>query len=166
MINTCAGGVFDLQENHAKVTKTLDNLTSVVAGWKSDQDRLASKVDATAEGVAQLKKEFEEFRRQADARPSKCPRQRSRSPGRGGCHCAIGRYNEKRDGLLRKGDEVWLCPRHGGEPKLKRYFIAMNRCGFSELSNDRGGKVKHGSAVRKHEIFIKRDLCQSCRRGR
>ena len=157
--------MFDLQENHAKATKTLDDLASVVAGWKSDQDQLASKVDARTDSVAQLKNEFEELRQEVGARPSKWLHQRSRSRGRGGCHCAIVRYNFRKDHRLKRGDEVFLLPRNGGAPTLKRYFLTVDGGGFSQLSNDKAGRVRHGR-VNNHEMFIKMEVCQSCRRGR
>ena len=165
VINTCAGGVFELQANHAKATKTLDDLANVVAGWRSDQNQLASKVKATADSVANLKKEFEELRQDVGARPSKCSRQRSRSRGRCGCYCAIVRYNVQTDRRLKRGDEVFLRPTRGAEPTLKRYFFAVNGGGFSLLSNDKAGRVRHGR-VSNHDMFVKTELCQSCRRGR
>ena len=162
--------MFELQDKHAKATKTLDNLAVVVAGWKSDLDKqhheLASTVDATADSLVQLEKKFDQLCDEVGARPSKCQRNRSRSRGRGGCHCAIVRYNGQTDRRLKRGDEVFLRPRHGGEPTLKRYFFKMNRCGFSELSTDKAGKVRFEPAVRKHEMFIKTELCQSCCHGR
>ena len=164
-MNIRGGGVFELQEKHAKAVNTLDNLASVVAGWKSDQEKIAGTVAATNASVAQLRQEFEQFRNEVGARPSKCPRKRSRSRGRGGCHCAIVRYNHQTDRPLRRGDQVFLRPRRGGEPTLKRYFFAGNGGGFSQLSNDKAGKVRHGR-VSNHEMFIKTELCQSCYHGR
>ena len=164
LMNTPEGGVFELQESHAKTTKTNDDIASSVVGLGSDQEKIADKVKATCANVAQLKKDFEEFCRRAEARP-KCPRKRSRSRGRGGCHCAIVQYNDRTDRRLKRGDEVFLRARHGGEPTLKRYFVGMNGRGFSQLSNDRAGQVRHGR-VSNHDLFIKMESWQSCRRGR
>ena len=156
--------MFELQENHAKTIKTIDDIASSVAGLGVDQGKIADKVEATCASVAQLKKEIEELRRGADARP-KCPRKRSRSRGRGGCHCPIVRYNDQTDRRLKRGDEVFLRPRHGGEPTLKRYFVSVNGRGFSQLSNDKAGFIRYGR-VSNHELFIKTESFKSCRRGR
>ena len=61
LTNTPEGGVFELQESHAKTTKTNDDIASSVVGLGSDQEKIADKVKATCANVAQLKKDFEEF---------------------------------------------------------------------------------------------------------
>ena len=48
-----------------------------------------------------------------------------------------------------------MSPRPGGEPTLKRYVVSTNGR-FSELSDDKAGKVPHGHSVRNEDLFVQR----------
>ena len=158
------GGVFKLESTTTEIANTLSNITAVVNGWKSGQDKLANQVHATAEHVVLLQKEMVQLRSEVAAKSIKRVHSRSRSPLSRCCHCSFLRFDRKIDNKLQKGDEVWPSPRHGGRPTVKRYIFATNGRS-SELSNDKAGRVRCGDFVRNENLFIK-SVCHFCRRRR
>ena len=153
--------VLKLQERTTEFTGTLQSVASMVNGWKSDHDKLVGKVASTSEAMSHLEKEVAQLRAEVASKSKKSLRNRSRSPIVR-CHCTLARLHGKQH--LRKGDIVWICPRSGGEPTLKRYVVATNGR-FSELSNDKAGKVPHGHSVRNEDLFVQRS-CRYCYRSR
>lgn len=157
------GGVHKLESATTEIVKTLSTVTILVNGWKSDSEKIASRVDATDEQLVQLQKEVVQLRSEVAAKSSKRGFARSRTP-LSRCHCSIVRFNRNMDRILQKGDEVWMVPRHGREPTLKRYVLGTNGRS-SELSHDRAGRVRLNDLVRNEELFIK-SVCQVCCRRR
>ena len=156
-VSQTQGAVLQLQDRTTEFAATLQSVTSMVNGWKSDHDKLVSKVSSTSEAMSQLEKDVAQLRVEVASKSQKSIRNRSRSPI-GRCRCTLGRLHGKQH--LRKGDVVWICPRPGGEPTLKRYVVATNGR-FSELCNDKAGKVSHGKSVRNEDLFVQRS-CRYC----
>ena len=152
--------VLKLKDRTTEFAGTLQSVASMVNGWKSDQDKLVSKVDSTSEAMLHLERDVAQLRMEVASKSKKSHRHRSRSPLLR-CHCTLGRVHGKE--YLRKGDVVWLCPRSGGEPTLKRCVVATNGR-YSVLSNDKAGKVPHGNAVRTEDLFVQRS-CRYCSRA-
>ena len=153
------GGVHKLESATTEIVKTLSTVTILVNGWKSDSEKIESRVDAADEKLLQLQNDMVELSSEVAAKPSKRGLARSRTPMLR-CHCSIVRFNRNVDRTLQKGDEVWMVPRHGREPTLKRYVLATNGRS-SELSQDRAGRVRLHDLVHNEELFIKR-VCQVC----
>ena len=153
--------VLKLKDRTTEFAGTLQSVTSMVNVWKLDHDKLVSKVASTSEAMSNLEKNVAQLRVEVASNSKKYIRNRSRSP-MVRYHCKHGRLHGEQ--YFRKGDIVWICPRPGGEPTLKRYVVATNGR-FSELSNDKAGKVPHGHTVRNQELFIK-SSCHYCRRSR
>lgn len=144
--------VLELKDRTTQFAGALQSVASMVNGWKSDHDKLVSKVASTSEAMLQLEKDVAQLRVEVASKSKKSIRNRSRSPIVRG-HCTLGRLHGKQH--LRKGDIVWICARPGGEPTLKRYVVSTNGR-FSELSNDKAGKVPHGHSVRNEDLFVQR----------
>ena len=156
--------MLNLESTTTNIVTTLSTLTGVVDGWKLDQEKLVSKVNATADNLAQLQREMVQLRSEVAAKSIKRVHSRSRSPLSRCCHCSFLRFDRKIDNKLQKGDEVWPSSRHGGRPTVKRYIFATNGRS-SELSNDKAGRVRCGDFVRNENLFIK-SVCHFCRRRR
>ena len=154
--------MLNLESTTTNIVTTLSTLTGVVDGWKLDQEKLVSKVNATADNLAQLQKEMVQLRSEVVAESSKRVYVRSRSPLHRCCYCSIVRFDRKTDNKLQKGDSVWLVPRPGASPTLKRYVVAANGR-FSQLSTDKAGRVRCGERVCNEELFIKSG-CHICSR--
>jgi len=146
------GGVHKLESATTEVIKTFSTVTSLVNRWKSNSETIASRVDATDEKLLQLQNDVVKLRSEVAAKASKRGLARSRTP--------LMRFNRNIDRTLQKGDEVWMVPRHGREPTLKRYVLGTNGRS-SELSHDRTGRVRLHDLVRNEELFIK-SVCQVC----
>ena len=144
--------VLKLKDRTTEFADTLQSVTSMVDVWKSDHDKLVSKVASTSEAMSHLEKDVAQLRAEVASNSKKSVRIRSRSPIVR-CHCTLGRLHGKQH--LRKGDIVWMSPRPGREPTLKRYVVSTNGR-FSELSNDKAGKVPHGHSVRNEDLFVQR----------
>ena len=169
------GRMLRLESATTDITKTLSTVAAVVNGWRSDQVqlqskvdgwrsdqvKLESKVDVTAANLVQLQKQVDQLQSGVAAKSSKRGHNRSRSP-LVRCHYSTVRYNQKMDGKLRKGDEVWLVPPYGVEPTLKR-FVRSTNGRSSELCNDRACSVRCGQPVPNEQLFIK-SVSQVCRR--
>ena len=155
------GRMLRLESATTDITKTLSTVAAVVNGWRSDQVQLESKVDVTAANLVQLQKQVDQLQSGVAAKSSKRGHNRSRSP-LVRCHYSTVRYNQKMDGTLRKGDEVWLVPPYGVEPTLKR-FVRSTNGRSSELCNDRACSVRCGQPVPNEQLFIK-SVSQVCRR--
>ena len=133
------GGVHKLESATTEVIKTFSTVTTPVNGWKSDSEKIASRVDAADEKLLQLQNDMVKLRSDVAAKPSKRGLARSRTPMLR-CHCSTVRFNRNVDKSFQKGDEVWMVPRHGREPTLKRYVLGTNGRS-SELSQDRLGRI-------------------------
>ena len=165
-VSEAQGGVCKLQGENKAVVKTLAEITGLVEGWKAEQGNLANRVAGTNADVAQLKEDMAQLRNEMRAGPKR-HRERSRSRSRGGrCLCKTQRYNRRSHGPLTRGDPVWIRPSRGGDPTVKRFFVALDKHGFNQLATDENLQEKHRRTVRNYEMFVAKDLCIRCRRGR
>ena len=137
--------VASTSEAMSRSEKDVAQLRVEVASKSQNHDKLVSKVASTSEAMSRLEKDMAQLRVQVASNSQKSLHHRSRSP--------IFRGHGKQH--VRKGDIVWLCPRPGGKPTLKRYVVATNGR-FSELSYDKAGKLPHGRSVRNEDLFVQR----------
>ena len=166
VVSEARDGVCKLQGENKAIVKTLVEITGLIEGWKAEQGSLANRVANTNADVAQLKEDMAQLRHEMRT-GSKRHRERCRSRSREGiCCCKTQRYNIRNHGPLTRGDPVWIRPSRGGDPKVKRFFVALDKHGFNQLATDENLQDKHKRAVRNYEMFVAKDLCTRCRRSR